>query len=75
MNGTEVKSVNDVKELMKQLRDTELDNFENAMSLRQEADYALTFSQEGAQRVVKDAEAFVQAARTMVEEGDRSAKP
>jgi hypothetical protein len=57
------------------LAQPELDNFENAMSLRQEADYALTFSHEGAQRVVKDAEAFVQAARTLVEEGDLSAKP
>ena len=48
------------------LTETELDNFENAMSLRQQADYALTFSEEGAQRVLKDAEAFIQTARTLV---------
>jgi uncharacterized protein (UPF0332 family) len=57
------------------LAQTVLDNFENVMSLRQQADYALTFSEEGAQRVLKDTEAFIQAARTLVEEGDLSAKP
>ncbi len=35
----------------------------HAVNLREEADYALTFSAESAERVVRDAKGFAQAAR------------
>ncbi len=40
-----------------------LDDFENAMSLREEADYAMNFSEDGSRRVVGDAGRFLQAAK------------
>ncbi len=53
------------------LGETELENFQNAMNLRQEADYAMTFSEEGALRVVRDSEDFIQVARKTLEKGGR----
>ncbi len=53
------------------LTETELENFQNAMNLRQEADYAMTFSEEGALRVVRDSENFIQVARKILEKGGR----
>ena len=41
------------------LAEEALSDFENAMDLREEADYALTFSEEGARRVVQDAKRFI----------------
>lgn len=43
-----------------------LNDLENAMDLREEADYALTFSEEGARRVVKDAEQFLGTIRNVL---------
>lgn len=40
-----------------------LSDFENAMDLREEADYALTFSDEGARRVIQDANRFITAVK------------
>ncbi len=45
-----------------------LGDFENAMSLREEADYAMNFSEDGARRVVSDAERFMRAANDLLEE-------
>ncbi|MBI2184604.1 MAG: HEPN domain-containing protein [Thaumarchaeota archaeon] len=49
------------------LAEDALGNFENAMDLREEADYALTFSEQGARRVVKDAERFIVTVRTVLQ--------
>jgi len=43
-----------------------LSNFENAMSLREAADYGHTFSKEGAQRVMEDAKRFLTSIRETV---------
>jgi uncharacterized protein (UPF0332 family) len=43
-----------------------LSNYENAMDLREEADYALTFSDEGARRVVQDAKRFITAVKEIL---------
>ena len=51
------------------LDEAALDDFENAMSLREEADYAMTFSEKGPVRVVRDAERFVEVARDLLERG------
>lgn len=50
------------------LDEAALDDFENAMSLREEADYAMTSSEEGAVRVVRDAEKFIGRAKALLEE-------
>jgi len=47
------------------LAQSELDNFDNAMNLRQEADYSLSFSEESARRVADDAETFIGAATAL----------
>ncbi len=52
------------------LDEAAMDDFENAMSLREEADYAMTFSEEGAVRVVRDAERFVETARGLLEKNE-----
>jgi uncharacterized protein (UPF0332 family) len=50
------------------LDEASLDDFDNAMSLREEADYAMTSSEEGAVRVVRDAEKFIGRAKGLLEE-------
>jgi uncharacterized protein (UPF0332 family) len=42
-----------------------LDDFSNAMSLREEADYSMTYSEEGAKRVVGDAERVLRIATSL----------
>jgi uncharacterized protein (UPF0332 family) len=56
------------------LAQSELDNFENAMNLRQEADYSLSFYEESARRVADDAGAFIEAttALTRIEQKQRA---
>ena len=46
--------------------ESDLDNFENAMDLREEADYALSFSEDSARRVVRDAAEFAKSARRVL---------
>jgi len=49
-----------LRELFKNLLESELiENFEEAMSLREEADYGLIFSEEGATSIVNNAEKFL----------------
>ena len=48
------------------LTEEALSDFENAMDLREEADYTLTFSEEGARRVVRDAERFLIIAKDLL---------
>jgi uncharacterized protein (UPF0332 family) len=49
-----------LKELFKNQLESELiQNFEEAMSLREEADYGLVFSEEGATSIVNNAEKFL----------------
>lgn len=48
-----------------------LDDFENAMDLREKADYALTFSVQGARSVLRDAERFIAAANKILERQSR----
>ncbi len=48
------------------LAEEALSDLENAMDLRAEADYALTFSDEGARRVIKDAERFITMAKEVL---------
>ncbi len=50
-----------------------LDDFENAMSLREEADYAMNFSEDGSRRVVGDAGRFIEVARDLL--GEKDAAP
>lgn len=45
------------------LADDFLGDFENAMRLREEADYAMNFSEDGSRRVVGDAGRFLEAAK------------
>ena len=54
------------------LDEAALDDFENAMSLREEADYAMTSSEEGAIRVVRDAEKFIETAKAILDEKEES---
>lgn len=56
------------------LEETALDDFENAMSLREEADYAMTSSEEGAVRAVRDADKFIEAAKRLLEEKQSSTR-
>ncbi len=44
-----------------------IETLEEAMNLRQEADYGLTFSQDGARETIKGAEAFLQRANQLHE--------
>ena len=43
-----------------------LESFEDAMSLREEADYRLTFSEEGATSVISWAEKFISKAKSIL---------
>lgn len=49
------------------LTEEALSDLENAMDLREAADYALTFSEEGAQRVIQDARRFLVAVRGVLQ--------
>jgi len=48
------------------LKEEALSDFENVMDLREEADYALKFSENGARRSVRDAERFLVTARVIL---------
>ncbi len=43
-----------------------IDSFEEGMELRQEADYGLTFSEEGASETVEGAERFLRRAKEIL---------
>jgi uncharacterized protein (UPF0332 family) len=56
-----------IRELFsKELTPTLTDKFEDAMNLRQEADYGLRFSQTGAKSVIVSAEELLQATRSIL---------
>ena len=56
-----------LRELFKNLLESELiENFEEAMSLREEADYGLIFSEEGATSIVNNAEKFLKKVKEIL---------
>lgn len=56
-----------LKELFKNQLETELiQNFEEGMDLREEADYGLVFSEEGAVNIVKNAEKFLERVKEIL---------
>jgi uncharacterized protein (UPF0332 family) len=56
-----------LRELFSNQLDAEhIRNFDEAMSLREEADYGLTFSEEGAREVFEDAKAFLAKAKEIL---------
>jgi len=56
-----------LRELFKNQLESELiQNFEEAMSLREEADYGLVFSEEGATSIVNNAEKFLKKVKEIL---------
>jgi uncharacterized protein (UPF0332 family) len=56
-----------LRELYKNQLESELiQNFEEAMSLREEADYGLVFSEEGATNIVNNAEKFLKKVKEIL---------
>lgn len=56
-----------LRELYKNQLESELiQNFEEAMSLREEADYGLVFSEEGATSIVNNAEKFLKKVKEIL---------
>ncbi len=57
-----------LKELFKNQLELEfIQNFEEAMSLREEADYDLVFSEEGATSIIKNAEKFLKKVKEILQ--------
>jgi len=54
------------KLLVRELGTKLIEDFEDAMSLRQEADYGLTFSEAGAKETIEAAEAFLKKAKEIL---------
>jgi len=55
-----------LRELFSELEEDVIRSFEEAMSLREEADYGLIFSEEGATEVINNAERFLKKAKELL---------
>jgi len=55
-----------LRELFSELEEETIRSFEEAMSPREEADYGLIFSEEGAREVINNAERFLEKAKEIL---------